>query len=487
MFNGVLVTYMRAADWFDRRHQVVWRMLVVTLVLTGAIWFGLSPSRMFQGWVLVGIPALIVALACVWSPPLGLMFAIVLGQMLPLSVATGTGTTFNPAVLLVLWLLVIWFLRMVVRREAGLSGYAPVQLAFLFMLEVLVAFAVGQIRWYPISGASLPAQIGGVIIYVVSLGAMLLAAHLIDDLIWLRRMTYAVLGIGALYLASLFLFWSFGGRYIEQLFIPGTLTSIFWIWLIALAAGEILFNPTLTLVRRVALIGLIGTTFYLRIMVGGEWASGWMPAVISLLGVVWGRYRRLGWFGIGLVVAAFIANFGGLLTAVSADSSGNLFPWEARNDAWRIVLTATSANPLFGLGPSNYYHYVRLFPLRGWQQQWYVNFSSHNNFVDIIGQFGYIGLVLFVLLVAALAREIWLLRDRVTDGFLQGYLYGALGALLGCMFAGMLGDWFLPFVYNIGMAGVRSSVIMWIFLGGVLAIRRHVERAEAGREAGESA
>ena len=44
---------------------------------------------------------------------------------------------------------------------------------------------------------------------------------------------------------------------------------------------------------------------------------------------------------------------------------------------------------------------------------------------------------------------------------------------------GALGDWFLPFVYNIGIAGFRASVLGWLFLGGLLAMEG-VGRSNAG-------
>lgn len=467
-----------AASWLDLRRQSVWRALVISLVLIGALAFSLRPMHNLQNAILIGLPALAVVLVCLRYPSLGLLLVIVLGQLLPFTLGTGTGTRLNPAVLLVLWLLVVWFLRMVVRREASLSPYLPIPLTFLLLLAVAVALAVGQIRWYPISGASLASQLGGVAVYVTSLGALLLSAHQINDLKWLRRMVYTVFAIGAVYLGSL-ITWRVGGRFIEQYFTSGALGSLFWVWLVALAAGEILFNANLTPGKRLALAGLIAATFYVRIVTGGEWASGWLPAIVALLVVIWGRYRRLGWAGIVVLLAAFIANSGGLLQAVAADEYGNLFPWEARTAAWRVVLQATSVNPIFGLGPSNYYYYVRLFPLPGWQSTWFVPFSSHNNFVDIYAQFGLVGLALFAGLIVSLGREIWLLRRRVTDDFERGFIYAALGGLVGSLIAGLLGDWFLPFVYNIGIAGVRSSVIMWLFLGSVLAIRRRYDQASA--------
>jgi hypothetical protein len=34
----------------------------------------------------------------------------------------------------------------------------------------------------------------------------------------------------------------------------------------------------------------------------------------------------------------------------------------------------------------------------------------------------------------------------------------------------MLGDWVLPFIYNVGLNGMRASLLGWIFLGGLVAL-----------------
>jgi hypothetical protein len=51
-------------------------------------------------------------------------------------------------------------------------------------------------------------------------------------------------------------------------------------------------------------------------------------------------------------------------------------------------------------------------------------------------------------------------------------VYGALGGLAGMVVAGMLGDWVLPFFYNIGLNGFRSSMLGWLFLGGLVSIEQ---------------
>jgi hypothetical protein len=36
----------------------------------------------------------------------------------------------------------------------------------------------------------------------------------------------------------------------------------------------------------------------------------------------------------------------------------------------------------------------------------------------------------------------------------------------------MLGDWILPFVYNVGFSGFQASVLVWLFLGGLVAVEQ---------------
>jgi hypothetical protein len=58
---------------------------------------------------------------------------------------------------------------------------------------------------------------------------------------------------------------------------------------------------------------------------------------------------------------------------------------------------------------------------------------------------------------------------------------GALGGIVGTLVCGALGDWVIPFVYNIGMNGFRASVFAFLFMGGVLAINRWADEAEGSQ------
>jgi hypothetical protein len=109
---------------------------------------------------------------------------------------------------------------------------------------------------------------------------------------------------------------------------------------------------------------------------------------------------------------------------------------------------------------------------------YYVNFSSHNQYVDLIAQTGLLGLGCFLWFAWEVGRLGWGLRKRAPDGFARAYAVGAIGGLVGTLAAGMLADWLLPFVYNIGLAGFRASVLAWMLLGGLCALENLCRPAE---------
>ena len=101
-----------------------------------------------------------------------------------------------------------------------------------------------------------------------------------------------------------------------------------------------------------------------------------------------------------------------------------------------------------------------------------MQFNSHNQYVDLLLQTGILGLACFLWFAWEVGWLGWRLRTQVPPGFAQAYVYGALGGLVGTLTAGMLGDWVLPFVYNVGLDGFRDSVIAWIFLGGLVTLEQ---------------
>jgi hypothetical protein len=58
-------------------------------------------------------------------------------------------------------------------------------------------------------------------------------------------------------------------------------------------------------------------------------------------------------------------------------------------------------------------------------------------------------------------------------------VFAGLAGLVGSLVAAALGDWLLPFVYNIGINGFRTSVLGWLFLGGLVALEQIARRTTA--------
>lgn len=70
------------------------------------------------------------------------------------------------------------------------------------------------------------------------------------------------------------------GRYLRLLYQDGATTSMFWTWVVTLAASQALFNRRLAWGWRLVLLGVVAMTFYVAYGLNRDWKSGWMPALL---------------------------------------------------------------------------------------------------------------------------------------------------------------------------------------------------------------
>jgi hypothetical protein len=70
------------------------------------------------------------------------------------------------------------------------------------------------------------------------------------------------------------------------------------------------------------------------------------------------------------------------------------------------------------------------------------------------------------------------LVDRPISGFLRGYVSAGLATLVAALVLMAFADWILPFVYNIGFPGFQASLLVWVVLGGLVAVEQ-MQGAEA--------
>jgi len=446
--------------------KLLLRLAVVAAVLGLSYYLGRRPNLDYAA-----VPVLAVAgWLLLRQPVIGLVAIIPAAMVLPYAVGTGTGTALNLAFLMVPGLIGIWVVKQMLARSVSLRAGRMNLPLFGLVLTAIISLVSGYLPWVVFAQqAPVRAQVGALGVFMFSAGAFLLPANLIEDLRWLKYMVATFVGFGAAYLASVLVP---GLGFIYGYYSFGSNGSMLYTWLTALALGQGLFNGNLKRWQRPLLIGFSAAILYVTLT--GEfrsWASGWIPVVGTVAVLLFLRWPRLG------IATAVAGGVGTVLFWPQVQAlvlEGNQYSLLTRSAAIDILVEIIRANPLLGVGPANYYYYTPLYAILGW----YVRFNSHNQYVDLIAQTGLLGLFFFSWFAAAAARTGLKLRARTLSGFEAGYVNACLAGLVGMLMSGVLGDWFLPFVYNIGIAGFRSSFLPWLFLGGLAAVEHLRNAAE---------
>ena len=386
-------------------------------------------------------------------PDLGILAVVAGSVFVPFQGPGGINVAvLGSAGLFAFWLFKSFFLE----KRLLFASASIVRPVLFFTMVCLIAFSAGQIRWFLFAGqAPIDAQVGGLMIYLLGPLSLLVVPYLVREERALQRILWAVLLLGAVYIVSrVFLI-----NPVLRLFAAGSTGSLFWVWMAAMSGGQLLFNQELSSRKRWMLGLFLALLFYSAYIQGSDWKSGWVPPAMAV-GVLFSlRFRKTAVFlaPIGAAVGVYLA-----LGLIETDQ----YSWGTRVDAWVILWGIIQVSPVIGLGFANYYWYTPLFPIRGY----YVQFSSHNQYVDIFAQAGVMGLTAFFWLIGALVMLAVSLGRRAAEGFPRGYVYGAIAGIAGTLAAGFLGDWILPFVYNVGMAGFRASLLGWVLLGGLVAL-----------------
>lgn len=432
------------------------RFAIISAVILASLAIAFWGSPIIYILLLVLLGGVGVMLALLKQPNWGFLLIFLGGMFVPIVGPSGLSAgTVMVALMLGLWIMDMF----VVRKNVALVRTSVMVPIITFLVIAILAFMIGQVPWFIFARqAPLTAQVGGFAVFIFSIGGLLLAANLIKDVRWLKIITYTFLVLVGIYVLGRAVRFPL----IDRIFHYGsTSQSMFWTWPMALAVGQLIFNTKLTRRTWWFLVGLVAVTMYVAIFQGFDWKSGWVPAFIAIAVLLAIRYRNLVVFAI-----PFIALIGiyVVFDLIAADD----YSWGTRVDAWRIVLEISRVSPLLGMGFANYYWYTPLFPIRGWR----VSFNSHSQFVDLIAQTGYLGLLSYFWLFFELGRLSWTVARKLPDGFARGYAYGVLAGIVATQVAAFLGDWVLPFVYNVGLTGFRSGILPWIFIGGVIALEQ---------------
>lgn len=445
--------------------------VVVALgVLFGAAVFGRLASFHWLLVFIVGGGTLVLLKV----PNLGLLAVVAAALVVPLEFSTGTEVKLNLATLLVPLLFALWLLQGL-RARALHWRSAPVNRPLtLFLLAGLLSLLIGNATWDPAvpkSGNFLLVQLAQWAVFAIAAMAFWLTANLREPEVWLPRLTWVFLVLGG----GLMLLWLLpggGGRLIGRFVTFAFIRAPFWMLLAAVAGGQLLFNTALPTFARVALgVLLVGVASFAFFRFRGS-SSTWVGVGVALAVLGWLRWPKLRWPVLVLVVS--LAAFGGLFSSVYEFAGGDE-DWE-RTGGSRLalierVLSVALRNPITGLGPASYRPYAGVEPLKYMDALWlHPLINSHNNWVDLFAHTGLLGLGIFVWFAVTLGLYGWQLSRRYRDGFLGGYVATVLAAWVASLVLMLFADWILPFVYNVGFSGFQASLLVWLFLGGLVAV-----------------
>lgn len=468
MINNFL--YARIFPFFLLKSHIFVRVLFVILAVAASTFVGFIAATsilipMAAAGLVLGLIGLQVLIR--W-PGIGFPLIVICSLLVPFGIGTGTQTSINASFLMVVALIGLWVLDMVTHQQKiTILASRPLLPLFLFMISTLISFGFGQLLWFPSRGASITAQIGGASIFLLSAGAFFLAAHRLDER-WLKWMVWVFIILSSIYMIGVLVPYIPIRRLMFRTFQRAVMDSLFWTWFTALAFSQMFLNKNLSLPIRLALGVISILSIYTTFEVKQSWTSGWLPSLVAVGVIVLISRPKLAFAGV-----IMIAIFSIVQSQRASDiimGGDNEYSLLTRIEAWKILFQIISRNPLFGVGPSNYYFYTPFFNILGYN----VNFNSHNNYIDILAQTGIAGLFFFFWFAGELGVLAMKLRSQVPEGFIKVFVIGATGGLAGTLTAGMLGDWVLPFVYNIGMEGYRASVLGWIFLGALVMIERQI-------------
>jgi hypothetical protein len=447
----------------------VWTLLLVAIVLGASAYIGQQASVRWLVLLLAGISAIVVLV----RPTVGLLALVPAALLLPLDIGTGTDVTLNLVTLLVPALVAIWLLNMVRQRQFRLASSRINLPLALFLGASLLSLLIGRATWdpmVPIGSNFLMVQLAQWAIFAFSAAGFWLAANLIRRERELRLLTAAFLLIGG----GIATLWVVPGvrEVVEPLTTLAVIRAPFWVLLAALTAGQLLFNRDLTRLWRSGLIFAVGVSLYYAFVRQPEVASTWVGLAVAVATLLWLRFRRLRWVLIGVLVLLIAL---GVLFPTLYHFAGGDVEWNmsggSRLALTQRVLEVAMRNPVTGLGPAAYRPYANIRPLPYGRAYWIApQINSHNNYVDLFAHGGVLGLLLFFWFVWEVARLGLALRRRFAHNFAAGYVNGVLAAGIGALVIMALADWILPFVYNIGFAGFQASVLVWLFLGGLVAL-----------------
>jgi len=459
------------------RYAVIPRWLVIVSLL--ALLMLLGWVMPVVDWMLLigGLAVGMVVLVILRRFEFGVLALLLTAAFVRFTLPTGTHSRIVASLLLGCFLVAIWVVRMLLRRELSLASCRSRMPLVGFMVAAGLSVLWHLVFMDPIVeahfGSSLSFSyarilVGGLAVMLLLPTVFFLVANIIREDKWIRRIVELLLAIGSLQV----ILHLTGTRLSGETFGLKT-AGMFHMWMIALAWSQLVFNRNLRQWQKAFLALFTAAWLYWGFVMRIEWVSGWLPPFVALLTISLMCSRKLFLVLVIVIVAVFLFRWDYYYQKVWLESQR----WDFnRFWLWKTIvfdLTLTKAQPLLGMGPAGYARYfMTYYPGQA--------MSAHNNYVDIVAQTGIIGTGFFLWFLWSVVRTGLDVRRRGGHDFLGALGAGILGGFFGICASMMLNDWFVPFVYNTSIAGFDHTVYSWVLLGLLVSIERiYTERESA--------
>jgi hypothetical protein len=456
----------------QRVRWLRWILPVAAIVIAAYIGLNAPTTQVigrsgYEIFLLLIVMAIAGALV-LYRLEIGVLAIVISSFLVRFSLPTGSATQIPASMVIALFVIGVWIVSLLLRGRIQLVRGAYLAPTLLFMLISLISVPYSWIILRPDlfgrggagrSGLSFSfVQLGGVALMVLLPAVMLITANVLRDVKWFKVIFAIVVIVAIPELLQRVGVLGFG----LGSFLLSTGAS-YALWVVALSVSQALLNDTLQRWQRAGLLALAGIWLYYGAELGATWFSGWLPAFAALIFLAIVRSR---WLFVAIVAAAIF------LFALRPDHYINYVWNDAVNsdsnrfEIWQVIildLTLTKTNILLGAGPAGYLpFYESYYPGHAW--------VSHNNYVDIFAETGLIGFSTFLWMLWATFRVGWRQRKWMPTGFQRAMNMGILSGFVGTLLAMGLGDWHIPFVYNIGVPGFDVAVYGWLLIGAMFAL-----------------
>ncbi|MDW8214643.1 MAG: O-antigen ligase family protein [Roseiflexaceae bacterium] len=449
------------------------RSLLVAGILLGVIGLSLAAGYVIgadRKYVALAIFGPLIALPVLWLINRRFDYAVLIlpiaALSIPFYISTGTESRVPAALLVTLLLCGIWMASMAIHNTWRLAP-SPINRPMLLFCVACAISLIWGIAWRdPVLRMNLfrnftIVQIATLATHIASIGAALLIGNFVRNERHLKYLLGCFLFFGSVMTIFQILKVNHGGILADR--------GLWGLWTVIPAYTLLIARSGLSWRWRMLLLALVVANLYQAMLVNLQWKSGWIPTIVAIFVATLIRSWR--WFIVLSIVTAVLVYtqqdfFNQMIEAeVNEGADGRISMWE-------INLRVVGEHWLFGTGPGGYApYYMTYYPQDAR--------STHNNYLDIIAQYGVVGFIIWVWFAVVSTREGIQLYRKALPGFLKTMALIVVSGWIGAQASMLLGDWILPFPYNQTITGYRYTVYTWIFVGTLISLRHIIERQRA--------